>query len=161
MFDDPLIAATTKLIAACTEQRLTLATAESCTGGLIAGVLTEIPGSSAVIGRSYVTYANDAKHAMLGVPSATLKHHGAVSEEVVRAMALGAAAVSGADVTIAGSGIAGPGGGTADKPVGTVHMASYRDAKTAHHLAQFGDIGRRNVRLETLRVAISMLQDRL
>lgn len=99
---------------------LTLATAESCTGGLIAAALTEIPGSSAVFGYGFVTYANEAKTAMLGVALATIEAEGAVSEAVARAMAEGALRHAGADRAIAVTGIAGPDGGSPEKPVGTV-----------------------------------------
>jgi nicotinamide-nucleotide amidase len=103
---------------------LTLATAESCTGGLIAAALTAIPGSSAVVTRGFVTYSNEAKHAMLGVPTGVLDGYGAVSESVARRMAEGALARSGADVAVSCTGIAGPGGATPGKPVGLVHLGA-------------------------------------
>ena len=102
---------------------LTVATAESCTGGLVAGAITSVAGSSTWFGEGYVTYANEAKRRLVGVPDATLEAHGAVSEATVRAMALGALERSGADVALAVSGIAGPGGEVAGKPVGTVWLA--------------------------------------
>lgn len=110
------------LLAALEGRGMTLATAESCTGGLIAAALTAIPGSSAVVTRGYVTYSNDAKEEMLGVPAELLRTVGAVSEEVARAMAEGALRASRADVALSCTGIAGPGGATPDKPVGLVFI---------------------------------------
>ncbi len=110
------------LLAALEARRMTLATAESCTGGLIAAALTAIPGSSAVVTRGYVTYSNEAKAEMLGVPAELFGTVGAVSEEVARAMAEGAVRASGADLALSCTGIAGPGGATPDKPVGLVFI---------------------------------------
>ena len=118
----PLLPLARLLIERCTEQRLTIATAESCTGGLVAGVLTEIAGSSAVVDRGLVTYSNAAKSALLGVPPDVINRHGAVSETVARAMAEGALARSTASLVVAITGIAGPGGGSDEKPVGLVHF---------------------------------------
>ena len=115
-----------RLLAACEAKGLRLATAESCTGGLMIGCLTEIPGSSAVVERGYVTYDNRAKQEVLGVPAALLEQVGAVSEEVARAMAEGALERARVDLAIAVTGIAGPGGGTPTKPVGLVHLAVAR-----------------------------------
>ena len=136
----------------------TLATAESCTGGLIAGCLTEIAGASDVIERGFVTYADSAKIEMLGVPEAMLAADGAVSEAVARAMAEGALARSSAAVAVAVTGVAGPGGGGADKPVGLVHLALARrdaDTRAEHHLFP-GD--RRAIRLATVAEALAMLE---
>jgi nicotinamide-nucleotide amidase len=158
----PLLPAATELIALCTERGLTIATAESCTGGLIAAVLTEVPGSSAVLERGFVTYSNAAKTDLLRVPANLIRTHGAVSEEVARAMAEGAVACSPADLAIAVTGIAGPGGGTPDKPVGLVHFATGRRGEPVRHAVhRFGDLGRSAVRLATVREALAMLRERV
>lgn len=138
-----------------------IVTAESCTGGLIAGALTDVPGSSAAVFGGYITYANEAKAGMIGVDRELVRQHGAVSEEVARAMAEGALKTSGAAVAIAVTGIAGPGGGTEGKPVGLVHFA-YADAdKTIQVEKHFGDIGRQRVREETVKSALGMVLDGL
>lgn len=161
MFQNALLDQTRDLLTACADRNITLSAAESCTGGLISALLTEIPGSSAVVRQCHVTYADKAKHAVLGVPTQMLKEHGAVSAEVARAMAEGAALVSGAELTVAVSGIAGPDGGTADKPVGTVHFATHYRGGTRHDCRNFGDIGRRKVRMATVEAAIAMLDRHL
>lgn len=159
MFTDDLIAEATALLAALRQKRLMLATAESCTGGLIAGLLTEIPGSSDVVERGFVTYSNEAKAEMIGVPWVLIQTHGAVSAEVARAMAEGAIAASRADLTVAVTGVAGPGGGSAEKPVGLVHMAAARrNGSTLHHEARFGAIGRGEIRLATVRQALGLVR---
>lgn len=142
-------------------RQLTLATAESCTGGLIAALLTEIPGSSEVFTHGFVPYANEAKASMLGIPDPLIKVHGAVSEKVAIALAEDAQRVSGADVAVATTGIAGPGGATKDKPVGLVHIACARKGfKTLHSRAQFsGD--RASVRLQAVGAALEMIQRQL
>jgi nicotinamide-nucleotide amidase len=135
-----------------------VSTAESCTGGLIAGALTEIAGSSAVVDRGFVTYTNQAKMDMLGVSSATLASHGAVSKETALQMAHGALYRSSASVAVAVTGIAGPGGGSAEKPIGLVHLAAQgRGGVILHREMRYGDLGRSGVRLETLRTALEML----
>ncbi len=137
-----------------------LATAESCTGGLIAGLFTEIAGSSDVFERGFVTYSNDAKHELLGVSKTLLEAHGAVSEEVAQAMALGALKHAHADIVIAVTGIAGPGGATETKPIGLVHIALARkDGTAVHRVFEFGDIGRTEVRLATLDAALNLLSE--
>jgi nicotinamide-nucleotide amidase len=138
---------------------LTLATAESCTGGLIAATLTEIAGSSDVVERGFVTYSNAAKTELLGVPAPLIAAHGAVSEPVARAMAEGALAHSQADLAVAVTGIAGPGGASPEKPVGLVHLAvARRGGETRHHRDVFpGD--RRLVRLATVEHAFRMLRE--
>src|SRR5450631_2020993 len=117
MTDHFTIAAAAELIKLCVERKLTIATAESCTGGLVAGALTEVPGSSAVLDRGFVTYSNAAKQQMLGVSADILREHGAVSRQTVEAMARGALRAANTDVVVAITGIAGPDGGSADKPV--------------------------------------------
>jgi len=126
MFDREIVAAATSVLATCRANKLGATTAESCTGGLVAGALTAIAGSSDVVDRCFVTYSNDAKRELLGVPWEALLGYGAVSEPVARAMAAGALARTGAAVAVAVTGIAGPGGGTATKPVGLVHFAAAR-----------------------------------
>ena len=156
----PLLPLAAEIIAACTRQGLKIATAESCTGGLIAGALTEIAGSSAVVDRGFVTYTNAAKIDLLGVSPDLLAPGGAgaVSEPVARAMAEGAIARSQADLAVAITGVAGPAGGTLEKPVGLVHLAvTVRDGKTHHRERRFGDLGRSAVRLAAVGEALAML----
>ena len=130
-------------------------------GGLIAGALTDVPGSSDAVFGGYVTYHNEAKSGMIGVDRALIQQHGAVSEEVARAMAEGALKASGAAVAIAVTGIAGPGGGTEGKPVGLVHFAYADAAKTVHVEKRFGDPGRQRVREETVKTALGLVLDGL
>ena len=137
---------------------LRLATAESCTGGLVAARLTEIPGSSMVVDRGFVTYSNAAKTEMLGVPAGLIAQHGAVSEEVARAMAEGALARSDADVAVAVTGIAGPGGATAAKPVGLVHFAVARAGETAVLERRYGDLERSEIREQAVGDALALLE---
>ncbi|MDP6012797.1 MAG: CinA family protein [Alphaproteobacteria bacterium] len=134
-----------------------IATAESCTGGLIAGCLTEIAGSSDVVDRGFITYSNAAKQTMLGVTEEMLIVHGAVSEPVARAMAKGALARSDAHLAVAVTGVAGPGGGTAEKPVGLVHfgLAARTEATQTEHYLFAGN--RQAVRLSTVEHAVAML----
>ena len=147
-----------RVIREATAAGLLLATAESCTGGLIAGALTEISGSSAAVDRGFVTYSNEAKSDMLGVPADLIARVGAVSRDVAIAMAEGALAASRADVTVAVTGIAGPGGGSAEKPVGLVHMAlSAKGLPTHHEELRLGDAGRSAVRLATVERALAAL----
>jgi len=149
------------LLAACKERGVILATAESCTGGLIAGCLTEVAGSSAVFDRGFVTYSNEAKTDMVGVPRDMIEAHGAVSASVAKAMAIGALAKSRANLTIAVTGIAGPGGGTAEKPVGLVHFASAMQRAYTMHEEHVFEGTRADIRRETVRTAIRILADRL
>ena len=147
-----------KTVSALTRNRLKIITAESCTGGLIAGALTSIPGSSQAVYGGFVTYANPAKQAMIGVPAALIEGEGAVSEAVARAMAEGALKRSGVDISVAVTGIAGPGGGTPLKPVGLVHFGCAMRGRTYHMEKKFGgDIGRERVRLATLSSALEMV----
>jgi nicotinamide-nucleotide amidase len=157
IFPDALIALAETVLTGARAKGLHIATAESCTGGLTAAVLTEIPGSSDVFERGFVTYANEAKEEMLGVPHATLTEFGAVSTETALAMAAGALAHSRADLAVAVTGIAGPGGGTAEKPVGLVHIAAARGETVSHRECRFGDIGRSAVRLQTVETALNLL----
>ncbi|WP_026230539.1 MULTISPECIES: CinA family protein [Rhizobium] len=139
-----------------------LSTAESCTGGLIAGALTEISGSSAVVDRGFVTYTNTAKIEMLGVQAETLLRFGAVSEETAQQMVHGALFRSRAEIAVAVTGIAGPGGGSAEKPVGLVHLAAKsRAGALIHRKMLYGDIGRSEVRLATIRTALEMVRSLL
>jgi len=160
MLPGPLIAEAAALLDICRASRLRITTAESCTGGLIAALLTEVAGSSDVFERGFVTYSNAAKIELLGVPSKLIDTHGAVSEPVARAMAEGALAHSAADLAIAVTGVAGPGGGSADKPVGLVHLATARRAgPTLHRRCEFGDIGRAAVRQGAAAVGLDMMTE--
>jgi nicotinamide-nucleotide amidase len=159
MFPSSLTTQAEALLADFRKRNLKLAAAESCTGGLVTGLLTEIAGSSDVVERGFVTYSNAAKHEMLGVPSEMLVTHGAVSEPVARAMAEGALTRSGADVAVAVTGVAGPGGGSAAKPVGLVHFAAVRrGGEVLHRECRLGDIGRGAVRLKSVEVALALLR---
>ncbi len=156
---DPIRNGAVRVLEACRRRGLTVATAESCTGGLVSAALTEIPGSSEVVDRGFVTYSNAAKEAMLGVPAAVLERHGAVSRETAEAMAAGALAISGADLAVSITGIAGPGGGSAEKPVGLVHFAAAaRDGRHIHREKRFGDVGRSAVRARSVAEALAMLE---
>jgi nicotinamide-nucleotide amidase len=142
--------------------RMKIATAESCTGGLIAALLTDIAGASDVFDRGFVTYSNKAKEEVLGVPGDLMADVGAVSEPVARAMAEGALANSRANLAVAVTGIAGPGGGTPLKPVGLVHIAVARENQPIRHERfEFGDVGREDVRLLTVEKALDMVREAL
>lgn len=161
LFSDDIEALARAVLALYRERGWMVATAESCTGGLIAGCLTEIAGSSDVVDRGFVTYSNEAKQAMIGVPADVLEAHGAVSEPVARAMAEGALGRSNASVAVAVTGVAGPGGGTAEKPVGLVYLATARrDGETQHCRMLYGDLGRDGIRLATVVTALDMLKER-
>ena len=158
--NEDLRAAATAVLEACRARCLKVATAESCTGGLVVGALTEIAGSSDVVDRGFVTYSNEAKQQMLGVPASTLRDHGAVSRQTAEAMARGALGKADADLVVAITGIAGPGGGSADKPVGLVHFATVsRNGKLVHAEIRYGDIGRAEVRHKSVLQALTMLQE--
>ena len=158
MFADALCDKAARVLDGCRAQALRLATAESCTGGLIAGCLTEIAGSSNVLECGVVTYTNQAKTELLGVPASLLERVGAVSEEVARAMAEGALALAPAQISVACTGIAGPAGATAGKPVGLVHLAAARTGRPVlHERFTYGDIGRRAVRLASVDDALDLL----
>lgn len=156
---DEITERASRVLDACRAAGLMVASAESCTGGLVAGALTEIAGSSDVVDRGFVTYSNAAKQQMLGVPEAILAAHGAVSEETARAMARGALAASQAQLSVAVTGIAGPGGATETKPVGLVHFAAAKKGgMVLHREERFGDIGRAEVRRRSVLVALEMLE---
>jgi len=153
-----LISDAAELLAFLRERQLMLVTAESCTGGMIAGTLTEIAGSSNVVDRGFVTYSNEAKQDMLGIPPALIREHGAVSESVAVAMAEGALRNSRADIAVSVTGVAGPGGGTDTKPVGLVHIAcARRGAATVHQRHLFADRGRGWIRQETVAQAFRIM----
>ncbi len=161
MFPDDIQTLARQVIEAAAARGLMIATAESCTGGLVSGALTAIAGSSAVVERGFVTYSNAAKTGLLGVPAAMIEGHGAVSEPVARAMADGALTRSEAQVSVSVTGVAGPGGGTTDKPVGLVHFGAFGPGGAVHAEHRFGDIGREEVRLASVRVALGLLLDRI
>lgn len=160
MADRETEAAATALLDLCKARKLMVATAESCTGGLVAGALTDIAGSSAVVDRGFVTYTNEAKQQMLGVQAETLNRFGAVSRETAEAMARGALGHANAEIVVSITGIAGPGGGSADKPVGLVHFAAAsRGGRLIHRERRFGDIGRAEVRRLSVLEALAMLTE--
>lgn len=139
---------------------LMIATAESCTGGLVSAALTEVPGSSEAMDRGFVTYSNAAKTALLGVPAHLIDRHGAVSEEVARAMAEGALQAAGSGLSVSVTGVAGPGGGTDAKPVGLVHFAAARRGRpTIARERRFGDLGRAEIRRRSVLVALELLAE--
>ena len=148
------------LLDLCRSRSVRLATVESCTGGLIAAALTAVPGSSDVVERGFVTYSNDAKTELVGVPIEMIARHGAVSEPVARAMALGGLAHSLADVAVSVTGVAGPGGGSAEKPVGLVHLAAARrDGDVIDDVRRFGDIGRDRIRHDSVLRAFALIRE--
>jgi nicotinamide-nucleotide amidase len=162
IFEPEIIARAASILQRARAQNLKIATAESCTGGLVAALFTEIPGSSATFDRGFVVYSNAAKHDMLGVPAELIETHGAVSAQTACAMAEGALAHSQADIAIAITGVAGPGGGSAEKPVGLVHFASARaGAPTMPVEMRYGDMGRANVRRAALESALDLIESRL
>ena len=160
MFPDDIDSLARSVIEAAAARGLMVAAAESCTGGLVAAALTSVAGSSAVVDRGFVTYSNAAKSELLDVPADLIERHGAVSEPVARVMAEGALARSAARLSVAVTGVAGPGGGSPDKPVGLVHFAAAGPAGLIHVERRFGDIGREAVRLDSVRVALALLLDR-
>ncbi len=160
MFSNKIIALATEVLVLARAQNLKIATAESCTGGLIIGALTEIAGSSDVVDRGFVTYTNRAKMESLGLEADTLKIDGAVSSDVAIAMAMGAIQNSSANIAVSVTGIAGPDGGTDIKPVGLVHMAAIkRGGNTLHQKHNFGNIGRSKVREKTIIAALELLKE--
>jgi nicotinamide-nucleotide amidase len=161
MFPDDIESLARTVVEAAAARGLTVAVAESCTGGLVSGALTAVAGSSAVVDRGFVTYSNAAKADLLGVPMELIERHGAVSEPVALAMAEGALARSAARVSVAVTGVAGPGGGSADKPVGLVHFGAAGPTGLIQVERRFGDIGREAVRLNSVRVALELLLARI
>lgn len=149
-----------KVVELLAQRNLTVTTAESCTGGLIAGTLVNVAGASDVLNEGYVTYSNEAKERLVGVKHETLEEYGAVSEQTAREMAEGAARAAGADAALSATGIAGPGGGTEEKPVGLVYIGCYLNGVTTVEERRFaGD--RRENRLSTVETALQMLKERL
>jgi nicotinamide-nucleotide amidase len=158
LIDQRIISEAAALLDAARERGDLIVTAESCTGGLLAAALTAIPGASDAFERGFVTYSNTSKSEMLGVPAWLIERRGSVSEDVARAMVGGALTHSRATLAVAVTGIAGPGGGTADKPVGLVHLAAARrDAPVHHQQLLLGDIGRNEIRRESVARALALL----
>ena len=161
MFSNKLVELAENVISACKKHNLKLATAESCTGGLIAGCLTSISGASDVLQFGFVTYTNQAKINLLGVSSSILSEHGAVSEIVSRSMANGAIRTGNADISISVTGIAGPGGGSNEKPVGLVHISVARNHFDTLHESYLFDGDREAIRLQTVTAALKLLLKQL
>jgi nicotinamide-nucleotide amidase len=162
IFPEDVAALCALIVDEARSQGVRIATAESCTGGLVAAAICAVPGASDVFERGFVTYSNHAKQAQLGVPGDLIADVGAVSEPVARRMAEGALQMSEAQLTVSITGVAGPGGGTPMKPVGTVHFATGMTGRPIRHrLEQFGDLGREAVQLAALRMALELLRDRL
>lgn len=158
MLDDDLADAANRLLAICKGKGLTIATAESCTAGLVAGILADVPGVSSMLERGFITYSNEAKQEMLGVRLETLASHGAVSRETAEEMAKGALINAPVDLAVSVTGIAGPDGGTPNKPVGLVHFgAASRSGRLIHSEQRYGDIGRSEIRKRSVLQAFRML----
>ena len=158
MFDLTIMEAAEHLLALCKRKQLTVATAESCTGGLVAGAISAISGSSTVLDRGFITYSNRAKQQMLGVKPDTLDFYGAVSAQCAKEMAKGALAHADVDLAVSITGIAGPTGATPGKPVGLVHFAAAsRAGQVLTHESQYGDLGRSQVRRLSVLQALAML----
>jgi nicotinamide-nucleotide amidase len=159
IFPAELIERAAAFIALCRGKGLKAACAESCTGGLVSGLLTEIAGSSAVLDRGFVVYSNEAKEELLDVPAETLRAYGAVSAETARAMADGALTHSRADIAVSITGIAGPDGGSPQKPVGLVHFAcARRDGAIETIERRYGERGRSAIRLAAVETALELLE---
>jgi len=160
MLDQELRDRAVSLLELCKSRHLTIATAESCTGGLLAAALTDIPGSSAVVDRGFVTYTNESKQQMIGVPPPTIEKYGAVSRETAEAMAKGTLAHAQVDLAVSITGIAGPTGDTPGKPIGLVHFAAAsRSGRKIHHEGRFGNVGRSEVRRKSVLQAMAMLTE--
>ncbi|MEH6810349.1 MAG: CinA family protein [Hyphomonas oceanitis] len=159
MFPDRLRNLAMLILDDAEQARLKICTAESCTGGLLAALFTDIPGSSSVFERGFVTYSNRAKEEMLGIAGDVLADYGAVSEPVARMMAEGALEASRANIAVAITGVAGPGGGTRMKPVGTVHIACVRENRAVvHEMIQVGEISRQDIRMAAVETALNLIQ---
>ena len=156
MFDADISLKADQLVKAATLRHLWLTTAESCTGGLLGGALTSVSGASSVVGAGFITYSNEAKQSLLGVSSPVLARFGAVSSEVAREMAVGALKAAEADLALAVTGIAGPTGGSAEKPVGLVFIAGALGAGVEVQRHDFGALGRDAVRRESVLAALSL-----
>jgi nicotinamide-nucleotide amidase len=160
MLDEDIVKAAGRLLDICKRKNLLIATAESCTAGLVAGTLTEVPGTSSILDRGFITYSNEAKHEMLGVSRDILAKHGAVSRETAEAMATGVLGHSRVHLAVSVTGIAGPDGGSEAKPVGLVHFAvASRNGKLVHAEKQFGNVGRSQVRKLSVLQAFAMLHE--
>ena len=160
MFDLIVLEAAEQLLELCKRKHLTVTAAESCTGGLVAGAISAISGSSAVLDRGYVTYSNRAKEEMLGVTPTTLAAHGAVSRPCAEEMAKGALGHAAVDLAVSITGVAGPTGGTPDKPVGLVHFAgASRGGQLIAFEGRYGDVGRSQVRRLSVLQALAMLTE--
>jgi len=160
MFDREILDAAVRLLELCKKKKLTVATAESCTGGLVSGAISEISGSSAVLDRGVVTYSNEAKQQLLGVTPATIDVYGAVSKECAEEMAKGALAHTQVDLAVSITGIAGPTGATPGKPIGLVYFcAASRSGRTIAHDRKYGDIGRSQIRRASILQALAMFQE--
>lgn len=161
MFEPDIVSLSQAVIAAAIARGATLGTVESCTGGLVSGALTAVAGSSAAVDRGFVTYSNQAKTDLVGVDPALIAAHGAVSEAVARAMADGARERSGVDLAVSITGVAGPGGGSAEKPVGLVYFGLAGPDGVTHRREAFGDLGRDEVRAAAVKIALTMLLEAL
>jgi nicotinamide-nucleotide amidase len=160
MLDDDIVEAACRLLDICKRKKLLVATAESCTAGLVAGTLAEVPGVSSMLDRGFITYSNDSKQDMLGVKAGTLDKYGAVSRETAMEMAHGALARSSVDLAVSVTGIAGPDGGSEEKPIGLVHFGAVsRGGQSVHSARRYGDIGRAQVRKHAVLQAFRMLHD--
>jgi nicotinamide-nucleotide amidase len=160
MLDQDIVEAAKNLLAICKRKNLLVATAESCTAGLVAGTLTEVPGTSSILDRGYVTYSNEAKHEMLGVSRDILATHGAVSPQTAEAMVRGVLGRSRVHLAVSVTGIAGPDGGSPDKPVGLVFFAAgTRGGKLITSEQRYGDAGRPEIRKRSVLQAFRMLHE--
>lgn len=159
MFDTETTRFATAVLQACRKKGITVATVESCTGGLVGGALTAIAGSSDVVMGGLITYSNEAKTALAGVPKALIDVHGAVSEPVARAMAAGGRGALSSSLAVSITGVAGPGGGSEAKPVGLVHFACVGPAGTVHREMRFGPLSRDEIRRLSVLTALALLQE--